>query len=523
MKKFSSPFWYIVLFLGWLFDFLFWKHTPGVSFAIYALATLGAGFILLRREGAHPAKQTWLLLPFLLFFLAITVLRREPLTAFLTHLLTLLLMAILAVTYRGGKWVEYSFADFFRQAFNLVISILVRPATAFSAARRATQETATKRSTFWSIARGLLLALPIVVIFAALLASADPLFGQRLNALVALLRLENLPEYLFRLFYILIIAYVLSGIYLHAFERSAEEPLLGREKPLIPPFLGFTEAAIVLGSIGLLFATFVMVQFQYFFGGERNIHLDGYTYAEYARRGFGELVIVAFFSLLLFQVLSTITRREHPQQRRGFSALGIVLVLLVGVILLSAYQRLSLYEMAYGFTRLRTYTHVFMIWLAILLLAAAILDLLHRQRAFAVICLFTLLGFGISLSLLNVDAFIVQQNVERFQKGEELDIPYLTSLSTDAIPAIVAEYRSPAADQATREHLAATLSCILSETRPRSSDPSWRAWNLSEARARALLRSVEPELRAYRVDDSNWPVRVTSPQDNTFECSNGGD
>ncbi len=520
MKKFPSLFWYIVLFLGWLFDFLFWKHTPGVSFAIYALATVSAGFILLRREGAHPAKRTWLLLPLILFFLAITILRREPLTAFLAHLLTLLLMAILAVTYRGGKWVEYSFADFFRQAFNLMIGILVRPATAFSATRRAAQETATKQSTFWPIARGLLLALPIVVIFAALLASADPLFGQLLNALVALLRLENLPEYLFRLFYILIIAYVLSGIYLHAFERSAEETLLGREKPLIPPFLGFTEAAIVLGSLGLLFATFVMVQFQYFFGGERNIHLDGYTYAEYARRGFGELVIVAFFSLLLFQVLSTITRREHPQQRRGFSALGIVLVLLVGVILLSAYQRLSLYEMAYGFTRLRTYAHVFMIWLAILLLAAAILDLLHRPRAFAVICLFALLGFGISLSLLNVDAFIVRQNVERFQKGEELDIPLLTSLSTDAISALVAEYRSPAADQATREHLAATLSCILSETRSRSSDPSWRAWNLSEARARALLRSVEPELRAYRIDDSDWPIRVTSPQGNTFECSN---
>ncbi|MEJ5241389.1 MAG: DUF4173 domain-containing protein [Anaerolineales bacterium] len=518
MKKFPSPFWYAVLFLGWLFDFLFWDHEPGVSFALYALATLSAGVILLRREGAHPAKQTWLLFPFLLFFLAITILRREPLTVFLAHVLTLLLMAILAVTYRGGKWLEYSFADFFRQAFNLMIGILIRPVTAFSAARRAAQQTERKPSTFWPIARGLLLALPIVVIFAALLASADPLFARRLDAFVALLRLQNLPEYLFRLFYILIIAYVLSGIYLYAFERSAEEPLLGREKPLIPPFLGFTEAAIVLGSVGLLFATFVVVQFQYFFGGERNIHLEGYTYAEYARRGFGELVIVAFFSLLLFQVLSTITRRERPQERRGFSVLGVVLVALVGVILLSAYQRLSLYEMAYGFTRLRTYTHVFMIWLAILLLAAAVLDLLHRQRAFAVICLFTLLGFGISLSLLNVDAFIVRQNVERFQKGEELDLPYLTSLSTDAIPALVAEYRSPTADQATRERMAATLSCILYEAQSRPSDPSWRAWNLSEARAQALLRSVEPELRAYRVDDSDWPILVTSPQGNTFEC-----
>ena len=40
--------WITVLLLGWLFDFLFWKHAPGISFAIYVTATLIAGFILLR-------------------------------------------------------------------------------------------------------------------------------------------------------------------------------------------------------------------------------------------------------------------------------------------------------------------------------------------------------------------------------------------------------------------------------------------------------------------------------------------
>jgi hypothetical protein len=88
-------------------------------------------------------------------------------------------------------------------------------------------------------------------------------------------------------------------VYLHAATQSKDEKLVGEEKPVLPPFLGFTEAAIVLGSVAVLFAAFVYIQFQYFFGGQANIHIDGYTYSEYARRGFGELITVAVFSLLL--------------------------------------------------------------------------------------------------------------------------------------------------------------------------------------------------------------------------------
>ncbi len=180
-------------------------------------------------------------------------------------------------------------------------------------------------------------------------------------------RLEKLPEYIFRAVYILIGAYALAGVFLHAAQKSQDEKLTGMEKPLVPQFLGFTEAAVVLGAVVLLFAIFVVIQFRYFFGGQTNIGVQGYTFSEYARRGFGELVAVAFFSLLLFLGLSAIVRRQSQIQRRAFSGLGIGMVALVGVMLVSAFQRLLLYEAAYGFSRLRMYTHIFMIWLGVLL------------------------------------------------------------------------------------------------------------------------------------------------------------
>jgi hypothetical protein len=105
-----------------------------------------------------------------------------------------------------------------------------------------------------AVLRGILIAVPIVAIFAALLASADLIFAQRLKEFTDLFRLERLPEYIFRGIYILVGAYALAGIFLHAFQKSRDEKLIGGEKPLVPPFLGFTEAAVVLGAVAALFA-----------------------------------------------------------------------------------------------------------------------------------------------------------------------------------------------------------------------------------------------------------------------------
>ena len=83
----------------------------------------------------------------------------------------------------------------------------------------------------WPILRGILIAIPILAIFAALLASADLIFAQRLDHLIALFRLEKLPEYIFRGVYILIGAYLLVGVFLHAAMRSKDEELIGEGKP----------------------------------------------------------------------------------------------------------------------------------------------------------------------------------------------------------------------------------------------------------------------------------------------------
>jgi hypothetical protein len=523
MIKKTNLLWIAVLLLGWAFDFLFWGHTPGVNFSIFVLLVLTTGIVLLSSEGFRPAAWTLALLAPILFFALMFFSRTEPFSVFLSLVMTLLLMAVFAVTYLGGRWILYALADYVVRAFQLIGSVIISAAAfAFNnPPQESNSETAESESGkktvsrhIWPVVRGILIAIPIIAVFSALLSSADVVFGQRINDIIELFSLERLPEYIMRGVYIFIMAYLLAGVFLHAAQKSRDEKLYGLEKPLIPQFLGFTEAVIILGSVVALFTFFVVIQFQYFFGGEANITVEGYTYAEYARRGFGELVIVAFFSLLLFQGLSTVVKRESSTQRKVFAGLGVCLAALVFIMLLSAYYRLTLYEEAYGFSRLRTYTHVFMIWLALLLLAVVVLDLLQRQRSFAFAAMLALIGFSASLILLNVDAFIANHNVQRAVDGKELDVSYLASLSSDAAPTLVDWYDDPSLDPDIQDGVGASLACINAE--PNSRDTNWRSFNLSTWKADKALDTID--LSGYKIDDEDWPTKVITPMMQEYDC-----
>lgn len=524
MKTNPNKLWIIVLALGWLFDFLFWENPPGINFAIFWTVCLVAVFYILLSNSIRPHRAALFLLPLFGFFAAVTFIRAEPMTTFLSYTFTMFTLTILAVTYLGGRWMQYTLVDFVTKLMALVGSMIARPIMFTAEVRKEQVEAGVKpsRYNFMPILRGLVIALPIVAIFTSLLASADVVFNQRLDNIIELFKLENLPEYIFRMIYILVIGYALAGVVLHASTNSTDEKLAGVEKPVIPPFLGFIESSIVLGSVVALFALFVVVQFQYFFGGETNINVEGYTYAEYARKGFGELVAVAFFALMMLLTLSAITKRETETQRKVYSGLGVALVALLLVMLISAYQRLNLYEIVYGFSRLRTYTHVFLVWIGLLLVATIVLEILHKERMFAFAMLIASFGFAASLPIINVDAFIVNQNIQRELNGdatEDLDSQYFIELSDDAVPPLVDALHTPVLPDPVHEKVAAALACIRYERGLNENEYSWQSFHLARFNADKALAVVEDEIAQFEIDSSEWPTKAISPEGKEYPCS----
>ena len=231
---------------------------------------------------------------------------------------------------------------------------------------------------FWrlalSAAGGLLVAFPIVLIFTILLANADPIFGQRLEQLFSF----EISEVVRHVIVAAALSWFAAG-FLYAGESTAAA------RPARPSWLatGALEVAVVLTLVDLLFGGFVWVQVRYLFGSREWVDtVAGLTYSQYARRGFFELVTVTALALPLLLVAHWLVR-PHARGRRVVLALAGVQVALVLVMLVSAMERMRLYQAEYGQTELRFYTTAFMLWLAVLLGSFLLTVLPGRRDLFA--------------------------------------------------------------------------------------------------------------------------------------------
>ncbi|NUQ07284.1 MAG: DUF4173 domain-containing protein [Anaerolineae bacterium] len=286
----------------------------------------------------------------------------------------------------------------------------------------------------WTAVRALLLTLPVALVFVVLLSRADPVFASLFN--LQAIDVERLLEH---------------GVVIGAFAwwsagwmRGA---LLGTSRRPAPPErlpvrLGLAEVTSLFGAVIALFSVFIALQLRWLFGGaDVVLATTGLTVAEYARRGFFELVGVSTLTLGLMLWLDTVTKRQTGGQQTLFRVLSIGMIVLVGIMLWSAHLRLTLYEEAYGFTHLRLYPHVFMFWLAALF-GFFLLSLFRlRRNIFALGTVICVIGYLATLNLINPDYTIMQQNIARYQQSRSLDIGYLRYVSADAISALLPFYQ----------------------------------------------------------------------------------
>jgi hypothetical protein len=529
MKK-SSRFLIAGLIIAWAVDIFFYKHAFGVAFSLWIWLALIALFVTAALEKVKPARQTILLAVLTAAFSLGPLFRVEPFTRLFSSVVALLGLMLTAATYSHGYWIWFRLIDYINQFFSLVgaafsraISVVFPPKETSTEAGAAENPAAPtrKRSIFWPILRGVGLALPVIFIFAALLAAADPIFENRLTQILDLFKIENLVEYIFRFFYIVLFAYIFTGVLLHAIYPNAKLEKPDPSKPWLKTFLGNIEASIILGAVNLLFLSFLIIQFRYFFGGQSNINLAGYTYSEYARRGFGELIAVAVISLLLYLALNGITTHNSNRHGLRFTILSSALFVQVLIILYSGFQRLALYESAYGFSRLRTYSTVLIPWLAALIVTVVGLQIFKKQGFFPLAFMTAVLGFTATLILINVDGFIAAKNIQRAQlsskEGYALDYYYLRELSDDAVPVIMDAYLNQ--PEALRNPSAAYLACRWHELSHENDPKSWQGFTLAEQKARTLLSQNQASLEELPIGvDSGYAYKTVKVDGQTYDC-----
>jgi hypothetical protein len=347
------------------------------------------------------------------------------------------------------------------------------------------------------IARAVVITIPILIVFTLLLTHADPVFGSFIT----------LPKVdLGVVFSHVAIAGSFAWVVAGWLRRSLlARPGASTPATPLPLMLGATDVGLALGALNLLFAAFVVVQIGWLFGGEGLVlRTTGLSYADYARRGFFELMWVAGLLLPVLLGAQALIPASDVRTLRFFRRLALPLVVLLGAIMVSAFARMQLYVHYYGISTDRLYATAFMIWLVIVFVWLALTVLRSHPRTFATGLVVSGLAVLLTLNILNPDALVARANLARGDMERTgaagTDLQYLASLGGDATPMVVSALTAPdaaVAAAAPEDHCKAAAMLLKRWTGERRAEltSNWTQWNAARGGAMRAVGAHEAELR----------------------------
>jgi hypothetical protein len=337
---------------------------------------------------------------------------------------------------------------------------------------------------------GVLLAIPAVLVFAALFASADPFFDAAVSSAMRV----DLGPLVSHGVVAGTLAWVIAG-YLWA----VATPPRVRPSPSFRPELPALAVTTLLGAVVLMFTLFLVTQATGLFGGEAFIrNQTGLTYAEYARRGFFQMIAASALSLpLVYAAPFAVARDADARPPLSLRKLMTVQLALIALVLMSAGWRMGLYVRAYGLTEDRLYGMAVMLWIGAMIAVLARTVLMGRTRGAgfgSVVAAAVLLA---ALNLVNPQGLIARYNLAH-PGPQGADVAHLARLGGDAVPVLASRL----------EEVGATERCTLvREIVRRYGTPAgdWRGWNLARARARHVAQVVGPLASACPAPPATTP------------------
>jgi hypothetical protein len=479
--------------IGLLAQLLFFDTGLGINFLIAIVAILASAWFVPARPTRWPRlADVWL--PVAAVALAGFVALRGDRTLIALDVLGSVTLATLALASFGGIRVV-------QRPFAAIVLLGLRAIAAGSVSGSDVIEGLLRRlpprrpsigpSAWPGVLRGLAFALPLLLLFVVLFASADAVFARILSDLFAWdLDLGSVPGRVITAF---AAAWLTAGLLVFVSRGSEDDHAFAVSTEPIRR-MGNTEAVTVLVALDLLFGFFVALQATYLFGGQSTLDAGGLTYAEYARRGFFELLAVAFAVGGLVLGLEALVRRRS----RIYITSLLVLVALTLVVLASAFLRLRLYQDAYGWTELRFYVFAAILWMAVGALGASVCVWFDRMRWLPHGMVVLSVAFGLAFNVIGPVRFIAEQNITRVAEGtlpadayDGVDLGYLAFLGDDALKVIAESYpnRLPPSVLGDAQDLLEARASVLARD---SSTDDWQAWNLSRERIRALLSDEGP-------------------------------
>ena len=415
------------LIIGVVFDILFYNKTLGISYPIFILLIIAVLTLIFLKTYRDLEKKAWIwIVPVMLLSITFSIYSNQILKILNLMIIPYLVIVLAASVSKLNRadWADLRFlADFFKRVF-VPLKYIHMPFIAFFNMTGGKEGKRGKIAT--RIALGLIISIPILAVIIWLLSSADIIFKD--------VFLDIPISKIIKHFFIILAVSVYAICFFWSILKSYDE----EKKPAYPKmnwkkFLDPVVLITIISLLNIVYTVFSVIQFTYLFWGESFVLPSSYTYAEYARRGFFELVAVTVINFIIILIAVSFIRKEN---RKIHLASKILLSLLVGltfVLLISAFYRMLIYEQAYGFTYLRIFVQAFMVLLFFLFIINIIYIWYTKLPIIKSYFVVTLIVY-IVLNFSNVDLIIARNNIDRYIETGQIDMEYLKGLSYDAIP-----------------------------------------------------------------------------------------
>lgn len=280
-----------------------------------------------------------------------------------------------------------------------------------------------------SIALGILIMIPVLSIVVGLLTEADAAFEN----LMGMIPEVNLGESVLTLVFGSLLFCILytRGVALAKLEKNPQ-PVTGKGN-------GLNKITMNTALIGLcvVYLVYLLSQLAYFVSGFAGIVPDGYSLAEYARRGFFEMAWLCAINMAVIALAVGLVRKSGDRAPLSTRLLCLFLGFVTLFIVTAASAKMLTYISGYGLTRLRVMTQLIIIFFGIMAVTVSVSLFVDKPRYMPVLLIAALLLGGSALWA-DVDTVVAAYNVHAYQSGilQSVDVPYLGDLGSGAIPYI---------------------------------------------------------------------------------------
>ncbi|ODA42362.1 DUF4173 domain-containing protein [Desulfosporosinus sp. BG] len=471
------------ILLGVLFDILFYNKPLGISYPLFVIAFYVAFLWNLRPIMSFRISFGWLLTIPIVALSSTYFIFTNQIFAVLNFLIIpflIIAQTILISEENKYNWYDSRFMmDIFSGVFNRAFSCTSKPFIIGLSSLRI-RKRHKKYDVLQKVLIGLGFSIPLLMIIISLLSSADRVFSHFIAEITSSFETINIAIFSLQAMIALVIT-IIAFSYIWSFTNSnsnlknQQHEVRETNPSGWDPIISIT----ILSVINCVYVVFAIIQFAYLFASVNNALPPDFTYAEYARRGFFELLMITLinFGLLLSSI--SFTQKDSKLVARTVQLLHSLLIICTVVILLSAYFRMSLYEAAYGYTYLRVLTHFFMIFLGVLFLIAFYKIWNEHMSLLKPYIVITIVAYMI-INFSNIDVLIANKNINRYLETGKLDTYYLRNLSYDSIPELVNLLDVQKPSREIREYL-------VEQQKKLSKKQSWQSFNLSQHKAKEVL------------------------------------